>query len=241
MVCTLFALFGFGVEWSTHMMTSANGTFATVLALCDEKSTGHRWFPRTKTSDGDAELWCFLWCAWTKGWGNSPDSGDLRRNGAHCDVIIMIIQDSVTGSVAFLWIQPWRIWVNIHDKFSKLYIYLDIFLYITTTKQRTTKPRGTRLKNMSKPWQSRHDISGPYLRNAPIPQSKRLNDLPMYLRITTLDCLNANNITLSNMDQPRKCCQQCMHDISGRCLRNASIPRSQASVIINTGSHGEAR
>ena len=28
--------------------------------LCWE-FTGHRWIPRTKTSD--AELWCFLWCA----------------------------------------------------------------------------------------------------------------------------------------------------------------------------------
>ena len=35
--------------------------------------SGHRWIPLTKTS----------------GWANSPDAGNLRRHGAHCDVIVM--------------------------------------------------------------------------------------------------------------------------------------------------------
>ena len=30
-----------------------------------------------------------LMCAWTNGWANSPDAGDLRRHGAHCDVTVM--------------------------------------------------------------------------------------------------------------------------------------------------------
>ena len=28
-------------------------------------------------------------CAWTNGWANNQDAGDLRRHGAHCDVTVM--------------------------------------------------------------------------------------------------------------------------------------------------------
>ena len=43
------------------IMTSSNGDiFRGAGPLCGE-FTGHRWMPRTKTSD--AELWCFLWSA----------------------------------------------------------------------------------------------------------------------------------------------------------------------------------
>ena len=42
--------------------------------------TGPRWIPRTKTSD--AEFWCFLWF-------NNGYAGDLRRNLADYDVIVM--------------------------------------------------------------------------------------------------------------------------------------------------------
>ena len=55
--------------------------------LCGE-FTGHRWIPCTKTSD--AELWCFLWSApWINGWVNNREAGDLRRQRAHYDAIIM--------------------------------------------------------------------------------------------------------------------------------------------------------
>ena len=55
--------------------------------LCGE-FTGHRWIPLTKASD--AELWCFLWSApLINGWVNNRETGDLRRHGAHYDVIVM--------------------------------------------------------------------------------------------------------------------------------------------------------
>ena len=34
-------------------------------------------------------LMCSLMWAWTNGWTNTRDAGDLRRHGAHCDVIVM--------------------------------------------------------------------------------------------------------------------------------------------------------
>ena len=42
-------------------------------------------------------LICSLMCAWTNVWSNSPDAGDLRRHGAHCDVTVMWI--------GFIWFQ----------------------------------------------------------------------------------------------------------------------------------------
>ena len=54
------------------------------------KSTGHRWIPLAKASE--AELWCFFFiCAWTHGWVNSRDAGDLKRNCAHYDVNVMCV------------------------------------------------------------------------------------------------------------------------------------------------------
>ena len=50
--------------------------------------TVHRWIPRTKASD--AELCCFLWSVpWICGWANNREAGDLRRQRAHYDVIVM--------------------------------------------------------------------------------------------------------------------------------------------------------
>ena len=69
-------------------MTSSNGNIFRVTGpLCGE-FTGHRSLPRTKASD--AELWCFLWSApWGNGWVNNREAGDLRRQRAHYDVIVM--------------------------------------------------------------------------------------------------------------------------------------------------------
>ena len=67
------------------MMTSSNGNiFRVTDPLCGEFN-GQRWIPRTKASD--AELWCFLWSV---PWVNSREAGDLRRHGAHHDVIVMM-------------------------------------------------------------------------------------------------------------------------------------------------------
>ena len=48
----------------------------------------HLWIPRTKASD--AELRCFLWSApWIDGWVNNRKAGNLRRQRAHYDVIVI--------------------------------------------------------------------------------------------------------------------------------------------------------
>ena len=59
-------------------------TFFALLSLCEGNPSG---FPsrRLETRSFD-----FSWmCAWTSGWANNRDAGDLRRHGAHCDVTVM--------------------------------------------------------------------------------------------------------------------------------------------------------
>ena len=82
------------------MMTSSNGNIVRVTGpLCGE-FTGHRWIPWTKAND--AELWCFLWYAsWINGWVNNRGAGDLRRQHAHYDVIVM-------SSVCIYMITTWH-------------------------------------------------------------------------------------------------------------------------------------
>ena len=82
-----------GTSTHSNMMTSSNrNIFRVTGPLCGE-FTGYQWIPRTKASD--EELWCFLWSApWINGWVNNPEAGDLRRQRAHYDVIVM---RNVTG------------------------------------------------------------------------------------------------------------------------------------------------
>ena len=76
----------------TFMMTSSNGNIFRVTGhLCGE-FTGPRWSPHTKASD--AELWCFLKI---NGWVNNRKAGDLRRNRAHYDVIVMLFTCAISG------------------------------------------------------------------------------------------------------------------------------------------------
>ena len=85
-----------------HMMTSSDGNIIRVtgalLALC--AFSGHRWIPLTKASD--AELWFFsLICAWTNGWANNRNAAELRRHGAHYDVIVVTSMNVLLLSKCF--------------------------------------------------------------------------------------------------------------------------------------------
>ena len=89
------------------MMTSSNGNIFLVTGrLCGE-FTGHRWIPHTKASD--AELWCFLWSApWINGWVNNREAGDLGRNHAHYDVIVMILCRQTWSSLLYTGEPVWN-------------------------------------------------------------------------------------------------------------------------------------
>ena len=49
-------------------------------------------FVRGISSTKASDVWCFLWSASEKtGWENNREAGDLRRNRAHYDVIVMCL------------------------------------------------------------------------------------------------------------------------------------------------------
>ena len=70
------------LTWWRHQMK----IFSAWLAFCGEIA-GHWWIPLTKASD--AEFWWFFLCAWTNGWINNRDAGDLSRHHAHYDVTVV--------------------------------------------------------------------------------------------------------------------------------------------------------
>ena len=68
-------------------------TFSALLGLCEG---GHRWIPLIK-GQWHGALMFYLICAWTNGWVNTRDAGDLRHHRAHYDVIIIIYVAAVVG------------------------------------------------------------------------------------------------------------------------------------------------
>ena len=81
--------------WSIFVMTLSNRNVCCVPGLLCGEFTGHRWISLTEASD--AELLFFsLICAWTHGWDNHRDPGDLRRHHAHYAVTLML-GDKVAG------------------------------------------------------------------------------------------------------------------------------------------------
>ena len=68
-----------------RIMTLSSGNIFRVTGPLYGKFTGHRWIPLTKASDV-ASLMLYLICAWTIGWANNREAGDLRRYRTHYDV-----------------------------------------------------------------------------------------------------------------------------------------------------------
>ena len=74
-----------GTCWYIYMVTSLNENIFRVTGhLCGE-FPGHRWIPLTKAGS----FMLSLICAWTNGWVNNRDAGDLTRHRAHHDVTVM--------------------------------------------------------------------------------------------------------------------------------------------------------
>ena len=79
------------VTWWRHQME----TFSALLALC----TGNSPVPVISPHKGqrrEALGFCLI-CAWTDGWVNNRDAGDLRHYRAHYDVTVMQLIISILG------------------------------------------------------------------------------------------------------------------------------------------------
>ena len=90
------------------MMTSSNGNIFRVTGFCPGNSP--RWLRgihRSPLNSPHTDQWCgalmfSLICAWTNGWVNNQDAGDLKRHRAHYDVTVMWCRIVIQWSG-----QPW--------------------------------------------------------------------------------------------------------------------------------------
>ena len=79
------SIVAFRYTWWRHQME----TISALLALCARNSPVTGEFPSQRPGRG--ALMFSLICAWINVWINNREAGDLRRNRAHYDVIVMII------------------------------------------------------------------------------------------------------------------------------------------------------
>ena len=73
-------------SWTTPMMTSSNGNFSALLALCKGNSQVTDGFPPQGPVIQSFDVFFDLW---KNGSANNRDAGDLRRHRAHYDVTVM--------------------------------------------------------------------------------------------------------------------------------------------------------
>ena len=78
-------------------------TFSALLAICEGNSPITGEFPAQRPVTRGFNV--SLICAWTNGWVNNRDAGDLRRHRAHYDVTVMWIR--VLVYVALDWVHRW--------------------------------------------------------------------------------------------------------------------------------------
>ena len=77
---------------SVFMMASSNGGIFRVIGPLWGESTGHPWIVDSSHKDQwRGALMFFLTCAWTNGWANNRDPGDLKHHGTHYDVTEMVM------------------------------------------------------------------------------------------------------------------------------------------------------
>ena len=65
-------------------------TFSALLALCAGNLPVTGEFPSQRPVTRSFDIFSLI-CAWINGWVNNGEAGDLRRNFAHYDVIVMCV------------------------------------------------------------------------------------------------------------------------------------------------------
>ena len=93
------------------MMTSSNGNIFSVTGPLWGEITGHRWI--SSQSQGRGALTFSLICAWTNGWANHWDAGDLRRHRAHYNVTVMKVTKMTKVTRYIISICPWSKWSHL--------------------------------------------------------------------------------------------------------------------------------
>ena len=80
--------------WNHFMVTSSNRTIFCVTGPLWGESTGDWWIPLRKASD-IRSFHVSLICAWTNGWVNNRDAGNLRHHCAHYDGTVILRMFSI--------------------------------------------------------------------------------------------------------------------------------------------------
>ena len=137
--------------WWRHLM----GTFSALLALC----AGIHRSPINSPLKGQ---WCgalmlSLICAWTNGWVNNREAGDLRRHGAHYDVTVMPSQ----ARTHTVYPMTWALFVVfcLYDSFEVCYYFTHmrqgllhhhwgIACPVSVNESYLTKTKGNKAKTM---------------------------------------------------------------------------------------------
>ena len=84
-----------GMAWWRHQME----IFSALLAICTGNSPVTGGFPAQRTVTRNFDVSSSLICAWINGWVNNGEAGDLRRYRAHCNVIVMDYECSLSSNV----------------------------------------------------------------------------------------------------------------------------------------------
>ena len=70
------------------MLSQQIETFSALLALCARNSPVTGEYPSQRPVT--RSLMYLMICAWTNGWVNNRNAGDLRRHRAHYDITVMM-------------------------------------------------------------------------------------------------------------------------------------------------------
>ena len=97
---------------------SSNDNFFRVTGPLWGESTGH---PHKGQWRG-ALIFSFIY-AWTNGWANNGDAGDLKRHRAHFNVTLMYwtsIKSKSRGFVILIVFKPWSplAWISYHNRYK---------------------------------------------------------------------------------------------------------------------------
>ena len=90
-------------DWILHTWRHQMETFSALPVFCEGNPPSPMDFPHKGQWHG--ALMCSLICAWTNGWVNNRDVGDLRRHRVNYDVTVMRY-----CCPCFWWKRWWRWW-----------------------------------------------------------------------------------------------------------------------------------
>ena len=94
------------ISWWRYQME----TSSALLALCEENPPVPGGFPSPR-----AVALFTLICAWTNGWANNRDTGDLRRHHARYDVTVMCL-DKFPEALYWQRLSEIKTWISHHMK-----------------------------------------------------------------------------------------------------------------------------